>query len=130
MGTYVAPASAIRGSRIVAGLMAIAVVGALTVALAFATRAISFDPLTAAAQDSGAIARSRLTDGYPPHYGLAGPSRVGTTSAASGIGEGYPPHYGLAGPSGVGTTGAASGIGAGYPPHYGLAGPSQAEAGR
>ena len=131
MGTYVAPAAAIRGSRDPGRtLTAIAFVGALTVAVAFATRAISFDSPTAVAHDPGTIVRSHLADGYPPHYGLAGPSRVGTTSAAIGMGAGYPPHYGLAGPSRIGSTSAAIGIGAGYPPHYGLAGPSQAEAGR
>ena len=99
MGTYVAPAAAIRGSRILVGLTAIAFVGALTVAVAFATRAITFDSRTAVAHDPGTIVRSHLADGYPPHYGLAGPSRIGSTSAALSIGAGYPPHYGLAGPS-------------------------------
>jgi hypothetical protein len=66
--------------------------------------------------------RSHPAAGYPAHYGLAGPSRIGP-NAGSWIG--YPPHYGLAGPSRVGTIRAPIGIGAGYPPHYGLAGPSQ-----
>jgi hypothetical protein len=39
--------------------------------------------------------------GYPPHFGLAGPSRVGPSVVPIGIGAGYPPHYGLAGPSHV-----------------------------
>ena len=39
---------------------------------------------------------SHLGSGYPPHYGLAGPSQL-EPSARSWLG--YPPHYGLAGPS-------------------------------
>jgi hypothetical protein len=64
--------------------------------------------------------------GYPPHFGLAGPSRVGP-SAKSWLG--YPPHFGLAGPSRVGPSVVPIGIGAGYPPHYGLAGPSHVDDG-
>ena len=67
--------------------------------------------------------------GYPPHFGLAGPSRVGPSAGPIGIGAGYPPHYGLAGPSRVGPSAGPIGIGAGYPPHYGLAGPSRVDDG-
>ena len=76
--------------------------------------------------DTASIGRSHLGPGYPPHHGLAGPSR-GRASAAAWVG--YPPHYGLAGPSQVGPSAMliGIGIGAGYPPHYGLAGPSQVD---
>jgi hypothetical protein len=79
-----------------------------------------------AAVGTNSIVPSHLGPGYPPHHGLAGPSRV-APSPASWLG--YPPHYGLAGPSQVGPSAAPIGIGAGYPPHYGLAGPSQIDDG-
>jgi hypothetical protein len=102
MGTYVAPAPAIRTSRILVGLIAFSFVGALALGVALASRAISFDsPTTNDSQGdvTGTIIRSHPGAGYPPHYGLAGPSQLGTTDAPIGIGPGYPPHYGLAGPS-------------------------------
>jgi hypothetical protein len=138
MGTHVAPAPAIRPSRIVVGLIAVALVSALALGVGLATRAISFDSLTAnvpqsALADStggdqrigggtGTIVRSHLVAGYPAHYGLAGPSRIGSNA---GSWTGYPSHYGLAGPSRLGTMTAPISVGAGYPAHNGLAGPSQ-----
>jgi hypothetical protein len=126
MGTYVARAPAIRTSRIRVGLIAVAFVGALALGVALATRANTFDSATNDSQADmiGTVVLSHPAAGYPAHYGLAGPSRVGP-NASSWIG--YPPHYGLAGPSRVGTNTVPIGIGAGYPPHHGLAGPSQVD---
>jgi hypothetical protein len=118
MDTYVAPTQAIRTSRILVGVIVLAFVGALALGIALATRAISFDSLTTtSAQDALVRVDAGFGPGYPPHYGLAGPS--GVVRGAHPMG-GYPPHYGLAGPSAV-ERGAPMG---GYPPHYGLAGPS------
>jgi hypothetical protein len=123
MGTHVAPAAAIWPSRILVGLIAVTLGVALVLGVSLATRAISFNsPMTDGSQGAGTNGRSHLAAGYPAHYGLAGPSRVGS-SVGSWIG--YPSHYGLAGPSRVQTITAPIGIGVGYPAHYGLAGPSQ-----
>ena len=106
------PGAAAIGLAIVMALS-----GALAVGLGIGERG---------AVGTSSIVPSHLGPGYPPHHGLAGPSRVGP-SVASWLG--YPPHYGLAGPSRVGPSAAPIGIGAGYPPHYGLAGPSQIDDG-
>lgn len=119
MGTHVAPAPAIRPSRILAGLIAVALIAALALGVALATRATGFDSQTT--NDSVSNYRNPAA-GYPAHYGLAGPSRLGTEA---GSWMGYPAHYGLAGPSRVETVAAPTSVGAGYPAHYGLAGPSQ-----
>lgn len=95
MGTYVASTPAIRTSRILVGVMLIALVGALALGVALATRAISFDAIsTTSSQD--ALVQPGYGD-YPPHYGLAGPSGVVRGGAPIGV----PAHGGLAGPSGV-----------------------------
>jgi hypothetical protein len=120
MGTHVAPTAATwRPSRILIGFIVIALVGGLALGAAFATRAIRFDSPIA---DAAATVGSNPAAGYPAHYGLAGPSRVGSNA---GSWTGYPSHYGLAGPSRVGTTTLPISVGAGYPAHNGLAGPSQ-----
>jgi hypothetical protein len=128
MDTFVAPTPAIRTSRtsrILVGVIVVAIVGALALGVALAARAISVDsPMTNEPQ--GALAGS-VSAGYPAHYGLAGPSRVGA-NARSWVG--YPAHYGLAGPGRVLTITGPIGSGAGYPPHHGLAGPSQVDGGR
>jgi hypothetical protein len=90
----------------------------VAVVLGVAVAFVRSDQAVNAAHDA---ARSTAA-GYPAHYGLAGPSRLGS-SGSSWIG--YPPHFGLAGPSAVGKPASPSGIGQGYPPHYGLAGSSQ-----
>jgi hypothetical protein len=120
MDTYVAPTQAIRTSRILVGVIVVAFVGALALGVALATRAISFDSLTTTSSE-GALVRvdAGFGAGYPPHYGLAGPSGVVRGDYPMG---GYPPHYGLAGPSGVVRADYPM---SGYPPHYGLAGPSE-----
>jgi hypothetical protein len=125
MGTYVARTPTIRMSRILVGVIVVAFVGALALGVALATRAISLDPLTT--NDAQAVPAVSVAAGYPAHYGLAGPSRVGANAPST---IGYPPHYGLAGPSRVLTITGPIGSGAGYPPHDGLAGPSQVDAGR
>src|SRR5262245_5887255 len=128
MGTHVAPAAAISPSRILVGVIAVALVGALALGLALATRAVSLDALvTDTPRGAGTIVVSHPAAGYPAHYGLAGPSRVGSNAVSW---MGYPPQYGLAGPSRVGTITAPTSIGAGYPAHHGLAGPSQVDSGR
>ena len=124
MDTYVARTPTIRTSRILVGVIVVAFVAALALCVALATRAISFDSLTR--NDPRGVTVS-VAAGYPAHYGLAGPSRVGP-NAGSWIG--YPPHYGLAGPSGASTMTAPIGTGAGYPAHNGLAGPSRVDGGR
>jgi hypothetical protein len=119
MGTYVASTPAIRTSRILVGVIVVAFVGALALGVALATRAISFDSMTTtSSQDAPVRVHAGFGAGYPPHYGLAGPSGVVRGVYPMG---GYPPHYGLAGPSGVVRGVYPMG---GYPPHYGLAGPS------
>lgn len=97
MGTYVAPTPAMRTSRIVVGIMAVALVGALVLGVALATRAISFGSLTTTSSQ-GALVQRGIGPDYPPHYGLAGPSSVVRVEAPMG---GVPAHGGLAGPSGV-----------------------------
>lgn len=125
MDTYVARTPTIRTSRILVGVIVVAFVAALALGVALAARAINFDSQTT--NDSQGALAVTFTGGYPPHYGLAGPSQVGL-NAGSRIG--YPPHYGLAGPSRDLTMTAPIGTGAGYPPHDGLAGPSQVDGGR
>jgi hypothetical protein len=95
MGTYVASTPAIRTSRILVGV----IVGALALGVALATRAISLDPLTTtSAQDALVQVHPGFGPGYPPHYGLAGPSSVVRGDYPMG---GAPVHGGLAGPSSV-----------------------------
>jgi hypothetical protein len=119
MDTYVAPTPAIRTSRILVGVIVVAIVGALALGVALATRAISFDALTTTStQDALVRVHPRLGPGYPPHYGLAGPSGVVRGDYPMG---GAPAHGGLAGPSGVVRGDYPIG---GAPAHGGLAGPS------
>jgi hypothetical protein len=121
MGTFVAPAPAIRTSRVLVGLIAVAFVAALAVGVALATRAISLhSPTTNTSQDVLVRIHPDYGPDYPPHHGLAGPTgvvrggspldrglgslnRVGSGSAQHGYGTDYPPHGGLAGPSAVGS---------------------------
>jgi len=124
MDTYVAPTPTIRTSRILVGVIVVAFVGALALGVALATRAISFDSPTTSSSEASLIRLQGVVPGYPPHYGLAGPSRVGP-NARSWIG--YPPHYGLAGPSGVVRGVYPMG---GAPVPGGLAGPSTVESAR
>jgi hypothetical protein len=119
MDTYVAPTPAIRTSRILVGVIVVAIVGALALGVALATRAISFDPLTiTSTQDALVRVHPGIGPGYPPHYGLAGPSGVVRGDYPMG---GAPAHGGLAGPSGVVRSDYPMG---GAPAHGGLAGPS------
>jgi hypothetical protein len=120
--THAARPARLPTSRITVALGIGLVIAALSVAIA-----VGLGRGQRVAEGTDTIVRSHLGAGYPAHYGLAGPSRVGP-NAWSWIG--YPPHYGLAGPSRLGTTAVRIGIGAGYPPHYGLAGPSQLDEGR
>lgn len=101
-------------------------IGLVIVVLLSVAFAVSFAPGQRITEGTGTIVRSHPGAGYPAHYGIAGPSRVGP-NAGSWIG--YPPHFGFAGPSRVATTAVPIGIEAGYPPHYGLAGPSQVDEG-
>jgi hypothetical protein len=102
MGTYVASTPAIRPSRILVGVIVVAFVVAVAFGVAFASRAISFDSLTTtSSQDALVRIHAGFGPGYPPHYGLAGPSGVVRGGYPMG---GYPPHYGLAGPSRVGSS--------------------------
>jgi hypothetical protein len=99
MGTYVASTPGVARSRILVGVLVVAVVGALALGVALATRAIRLDPLTTTSSLGAEVhVSSGLGAGYPPHYGLAGPSnlvqRVGPVGGA-------PVHGGLAGPSKV-----------------------------
>ena len=120
MDTYVAPTQAIRTSRILVGVIVVAFVGALALGVALATRAISFDSLTTtSSQDAIVRVHAGFGPGYPPHYGLAGPSGVVRGDDPM---RGYPPHYGLAGPSGVVRGDYPMG---GAPVPGGLAGPSR-----
>jgi hypothetical protein len=120
MGTHVAPAPAIRTSRILAGLIAIPFVGALALGVALATRAISFDSLTTdPSRDAVVPIHQGYGTDYPPHNGLAGPSVVMRGDS--------PLHGGLASPNGVGSGSAQHGYGTDYPAHGGLAGPSAVE---
>ena len=96
MGTYVAPTPAIRTSRILVGVMAVAFVGALALGLALATRAISFDSLATTSSRNAIVQTHAGYGAYPPHYGLAGPS--GVVRGDSPV-DGAPAHGGLAGPS-------------------------------
>jgi hypothetical protein len=99
MGTYVASTPAIRTSRILVGVIVVAFVGALALGVALATRAISFDSLTTtSSQDALVRVHAGFGAGYPPHYGLAGPSGVVRGPYPMG---GAPAHGGLAGPSAV-----------------------------
>jgi hypothetical protein len=119
MGTYVASTPAIRTSRILVGVIVVAFVGALALGVALATRAISFDSLTTtSSQDALVRVHAGFGAGYPPHYGLAGPSGVVRGDYPMG---GAPAHGGLAGPSGVVRGDYPMG---GAPAHGGLAGPS------
>ncbi|MFL5641968.1 MAG: hypothetical protein ACJ771_06470 [Chloroflexota bacterium] len=118
MDTYVAPTPAIRTSRILVGVIVVAIVGALALSVALATRAISFDALTTTSTQDALVRVLPLGPGYPPHYGLAGPSRVVRGDYPMG---GAPAHGGLAGPSGVVRGDYPMG---GAPAHGGLAGPS------
>jgi len=120
MDTYVAPTQAIRTSRFLVGVIVVAFVGALALGVALATRAISFDSLTtASSQDALVRVHAGFGPGYPPHYGLAGPSGVVRGDYPMG---GAPAHGGLAGPSGVVRGDYPMG---GAPAHGGLAGPSR-----
>ena len=119
MDTYVAPSPAIRTSRILVIVIAVAFVGALALGVALATRAIGFDSLTTdSSQDALVRVHPGYGPGYPPHYGLAGPSRVVRGDHPMG---GAPAHGGLAGSSGVVRGDHPMG---GAPAHGGLAGPS------
>ena len=118
MDTYVAQTPAVRTSRILVVAVAVAIVGALAFGAALATRAISFDSLTTPARDALVRVDPGYGAGYPPHYGLAGPSGVDRAAAPMG---GVPAHGGLAGPSGIVAKDAPMG---GVPAHGGLAGPS------
>ena len=113
----VAPAARLRTSwRSVGVGIGLVIVVALSVAL---TVGFEHDQRIAVTSTTP----SNLGSGYPPHYGLAGPSQLGPSF---GSWRGYPPHYGLAGPSQLGPS---FGSWRGYPPHYGLAGPSQLDDG-
>ena len=101
MDTYVARTPTIRPSRILIGVIVVAFVGALALGVALATRAISFDPLTTGSSQASLIRLQGSVPGYPPHYGLAGPSRVVQGDYPMG---GAPVHGGLAGPSAVGSS--------------------------
>jgi hypothetical protein len=119
MDTYVAPTPAIRTSRILVGVVVVAIVGALTLGVALATRTINVDPLTTTStQDAIVRVDPALGPGYPAHYGLAGPSGVVRAGYPMG---GAPVPGGLAGPSGVVRAGYPMG---GAPVPGGLAGPS------
>jgi len=122
MDTYVARTPTIRTSRILVGFIVVAVVGALALGFALATRTISLDPLTTSSRDAVVQVHSGVGPGYPPHNGFAGPSSVirGNTP----MGPDYPPHHGLAGPSSVVRGEYPMG---GAPAHGGLAGPSGVE---
>jgi hypothetical protein len=99
MGTYVAPASTVRTSRILVGVLVVALAGGLALGVALATRAITFESATTTPRHE-AIVRvdAGLVPGYPPHYGLGGPSGVARGDHPMG---GVPAHGGLAGPSEV-----------------------------
>ena len=102
MDTYVAPTPAIRSSRILVGVIVVAVIGALALGAVLASRAISFDSMTtSSSQDAVVRNHPGLGADYPPHYGLAGPSGVERGDPPMG---GVPAHGGLAGPSGVGSS--------------------------
>jgi hypothetical protein len=102
MDTFVAPTPAIRLSRILAGIFVVALVGALALGVALATRAITFDAVTTtSAEDALVRVHAGPGAGYPPHYGLAGPSAIERGNYPMG---GAPAHGGLAGPSGVGSS--------------------------
>jgi hypothetical protein len=116
MDTYVARTPAIRTSRILIGVVALAIVATLALGVALATRAISLDSLTT--NDSQGVPAVSFAAGYPAHYGLAGPSGVVRGDYPMG---GVPAHNGLAGPSGAVRVETATG---GAPAHGGLAGPS------
>jgi hypothetical protein len=119
MDTYVAPTPAIRTSRILVRVIAVAFVGALALGVALATSAISFDFLTTtSSQDALVRVHPGYGPDYPPHYGLAGPSGVVRGDHPMG---GAPVHGGLAGSSGVLRGDYPMG---GAPAHGGLAGPS------
>jgi hypothetical protein len=118
MDTYVARTPAIRTSRILVGVVAIAIVATLALGVAVATRAITFDSLASTPHDADVRMHPGLGHDYPPHYGLAGPSDVVRVDAPM---AGVPAHNGLAGPSGVVRVETATG---GAPAHGGLAGPS------
>ena len=120
MDTYVARTPTIRTSRILIGVIVVAFVGALALGVALATRAISLDPLTTSSSQASLIRLQGVVPGYPPHYGLAGPSRVVHGNYPIG---GAPVHGGLAGPSRV-----VQGPMGGAPVHGGLAGPSTVDA--
>ncbi len=121
-GTGARPAARLQSSwQFIGAAMGLVIVVGLSVALAS-----GFIPRQATAVGASTIVPSHVGSGYPGHYGLAGPSRVGST-AASWLG--YPPHFGLAGPSQVEPIAMPTGIGAGYPAHYGLAGPSDLDGG-
>ena len=119
MDTYVARTPTIRTSRILIGVIVVAIVGAMALGVALATRAISFEPLTTTStQDAVVRVHPGFGPGYPAHYGLAGPSGVVRGNYPMG---GAPAHGGLAGPSGVVQGNYPMG---GAPVHGGLAGPS------
>jgi len=122
MGTYVAPSPAIRTSRILVGVIVVTFVGALALGVALATRAISFDSLTTNSTQNAVVrVDPGFGAGYPPHYGLAGPSAVMRGNYPMG---GAPAHGGLAGPSRVMRGNYPMG---GAPVPGGLAGPSGIE---
>jgi hypothetical protein len=98
MDTYVAPTPAIRTSRILVGVIVVAIVAVLALGAALATRAISFDAVITTSTQDALVRVLPLGPGYPPHYGLAGPSSVVHGMYPMG---GAPAHGGLAGPSTV-----------------------------
>jgi hypothetical protein len=61
MGTYVAPAAANRPSRLLAGFIALALIGALGLGVALGTRAISLDSLMT--EDSSQVGSKPIVKG-------------------------------------------------------------------
>ena len=88
------PASGSTVLRGTLGGIGLAIVVVVAVAVVLAGSLVRTQPTGV----PGAAADRTATAGYPAHYGLAGPSRLGQAGQSW---RGYPPHYGLAGSSQV-----------------------------
>jgi hypothetical protein len=115
--TRPAPRLGVLGAAIVA-VIAVAVIGVGVWSQAGSIRDVTID-----SQGYGV--------GYPPHGGLAGPSRaLSAVDGASHYAPGYPLSGGLAGPSrALSAVDAANHYARGYPLSGGLAGPSRLDSG-
>jgi hypothetical protein len=98
MGTFYVAHTDRRGATWLP--IGLSIAGLLAVSIAAATLAPRLGILGQGA-NPGSAEQFGYGDGYPRHFGLAGPSQLHLRAEHVGYGDGYPLHGGLAGPSQV-----------------------------